>query len=92
MGIGDGVRVREKESKEGDKAEGPGTQLQNKKDQKARWKGLVAKREKRGRVVAIGRGRNRKEPGRKPLGWRLDGLGPILGYSLASHILFCFAK
>ena len=57
-----------------------------------RWKGTIAKREKRERMAAKGRGWERKTARGRIRVWRLGGPGPGLGYSLAILETFLFCK
>ena len=54
------------------------------------WKGLLAKTEKRKRVAAKRQGVGKEKARGNPRVWRLGGVGPDLGYSLAHSKTFVF--
>ena len=86
-GAGEVGWEREKE-RENDKVQGP---KKEKQGPVCRWKGLIAKREKRWRVAARRQGVGKKFPGGNPRVWRLGGL--VLDWatlSLAQTFIFFF--
>ena len=54
-----------------------GPEKKKKEDQNARWRDLLAKIRKKGRVAARCKGVGGKEPGQELGFWRLGGLGPV---------------
>ena len=86
---------RHREEEEDKRGDGPGTYLRKKKDQKARWRDLKGKREKKKRAAAKRRGWERKTT-RAGLGfWRLGGLlGRIglLSRNFSKYFFIFFSK
>ena len=60
----------------------------NPRDPIVRWRGLIAKRRKEGRVAARGRVVGGKEPGQELGFWRLGGLWA--GWATLSRLKFIF--
>ena len=88
-GLRDGKKKKKKIRK---RRRSQGPKRKGKNDLLERWRGLIAKRGKRGRVAARCKGVGGKEPVQELGFWRLDGLWAGVGLLSLVSKLFFFCK